>query len=77
MMPSPCSVSRESWCEFVSVLLFGFRLYNTLSRAFRLLNFIIDYSSQCLAIYNRRKLNRQDVLQVVGKLFLRDGPAEH
>ena len=31
----------------------------------------------CLAIHISRKLNSQDVLHVLGKLFLRHGPPEH
>jgi len=46
-------------------------------KAFRMLNIIDEFSRESLAIHIRRKLNSQDVLHVLGKLFLRHGPPEH
>lgn len=46
-------------------------------RAFRMLTVIDEYSRACLAIHVKRKLNSQDVLHVLGKLFVRHGPPEH
>lgn len=46
-------------------------------RAFRMLTVIDEYSRTCLAIHVKRKLNSQDVLHVLGKLFVRHGPPEH
>ncbi len=38
---------------------------------------IDEYTRECLAIHVRRKLNSQDVLYVLGKLFVRYGPPQH
>ncbi|SDF82345.1 Transposase InsO and inactivated derivatives [Thalassobaculum litoreum DSM 18839] len=46
-------------------------------RTFRMLTVIDEYSWTCLAIHVKRKLNSQDVLHVLGKLFVRHGPPEH
>ena len=46
-------------------------------RAFRMLVVIDEYTRECLAIHVRRKLNSQDVLHVLAKLFARHGPPEH
>ena len=46
-------------------------------RAFRMLTVIDEYSRTCLAIHVKRKLNSQDVLHVLGKLFVRHGPPAH
>lgn len=46
-------------------------------KAFRMLTVIDEFSRECLAIHVRRKLNSQDVLYVLAKLFLRHGPPQH
>ncbi len=46
-------------------------------KAFRMLTVIDEYTRECLAIHVRRKLNSQDVLHVLAKLFLRHGPPKH
>ena len=46
-------------------------------KAFRMLNIIDEFTRESLAIHIKRKLNSQDVLHVLGKLFLRHGPPEH
>ncbi len=46
-------------------------------RAFRMLCVIDEYTRECLAIHVRRKLNSQDVLYVLGKLFVSHGPPQH
>lgn len=46
-------------------------------RAFRMLCVIDEYTRECLAIHVRRKLNSQDVLYVLGKLFVTHGPPQH
>lgn len=46
-------------------------------KAFRMLTVIDEYTRECLAIHVRRKLNSQEVLSVLAKLFLRYGPPEH
>jgi len=46
-------------------------------RVFRMLTVIDEFTRECLAIHVRRKLNSQDVLHVLAKLFLRHGPPEH
>ncbi len=46
-------------------------------KAFRMLTVIDEFSRECLAIHVDRKLNSQDVLHVLGKLFVRHGPPEH
>ena len=46
-------------------------------KAFRMLNIIDEFTRESLAIHVRRKLNSQDVLHVLGRLFLRHGPPEH
>ena len=46
-------------------------------KAFRMLTVIDEYTRECLAIQVRRKLNSQDVLHVLAKLFLRHGPPKH
>ena len=46
-------------------------------KAFRMLTVIDEYSRESLAIHVRRKLNSQEVLYVLSKLFLRHGPPEH
>jgi transposase InsO family protein len=46
-------------------------------KSFRMLNIIDEFTRESLAIHIRRKLNSQDVLHVLGKLFLRHGPPEH
>jgi len=46
-------------------------------KAFRMLTVIDEYTRQCLAIHVKRKLNSQDVLYVLSKLFLHHGPPEH
>ena len=46
-------------------------------RAFRMLCVIDEYTRECLAIHVRRKLNSQDVLHVLGKLFVSHGPPQH
>lgn len=43
-------------------------------KAFRMLTVIDEYTRECLAIHVRRKLNSQDVLHVLGKLFVAHGP---
>ena len=47
------------------------------SKAFRMLVVIDEHTRECLAIHVRRKLNSQDVLHVLGKLFVRLGAPEH
>ena len=42
-----------------------------------MLTIIDEYSRACLATETRRKLTSQDVLHVLGKLFLHHGPPEH
>ena len=42
-----------------------------------MLTVIDEFTRECLAIHVRRKLNSQDVLHVLAKLFLRHGPPEH
>ena len=46
-------------------------------KAFRMLCVIDEFTRECLAIYIKRKLNSQDMLHVLGKLFLQFGPPEH
>jgi len=46
-------------------------------KAFRMLVVIDEHTRECLAIHVRRKLNSQDVLHVLGKLFVRHGAPEH
>jgi transposase InsO family protein len=46
-------------------------------KAFRMLTVIDEYTREGLAIHVKRKLNSQDVLHVLSKLFLRHGPPEH
>ncbi len=46
-------------------------------KAFRMLTVIDEFSRESLAIHVDRKLNSQDVLHVLGKLFVRHGPPEH
>jgi transposase InsO family protein len=46
-------------------------------RKFRMFNVIDEYSRECLAIRVRRKLNSQDVLSVLAKLFIQRGVPEH
>lgn len=46
-------------------------------KAFRMLTVIDEYTRECLAIHVKRKLNSQDVLYVLSKLFLLHGPPEH
>jgi len=46
-------------------------------KAFRMLTVIEEYTRECLAIHVRRKLNSQDVLYVLSKLFLQHGPPQH
>ncbi len=46
-------------------------------KAFRMLCVIDEFTRECLAIHVKRKLNSQDVLHVLGKLFLQYGPPEH
>ena len=46
-------------------------------KAFRMLTVIDEYTRECLAIHVRRKLNSQDVLYVLSRLFLQYGPPEH
>ncbi len=46
-------------------------------KAFRCLTVIDEYTRECLAIHVQRKLNSQDVLHVLGKLFLKHGLPEH
>lgn len=46
-------------------------------KAFRMLTVIDEYSRQSLAIHVKRKLNSQDVLHVLAKLFVAHGPPQH
>lgn len=46
-------------------------------KAFRMLTVIDEFTRESLAIHVRRKLNGQDVLHVLGKLFVTHGPPEH
>ena len=46
-------------------------------KAFRMLTVIDEYSRESLAVHARRKLNSQDVLHVLSKLFVKHGPPEH
>jgi len=46
-------------------------------KAFRMLVVIDEYTRECLAIHVRRKLNSQDVLYVLSKLFAQHGAPEH
>ena len=46
-------------------------------KAFRILTIIDEFTRESLAIHVRRKLNSQDVLHLLGKLFLRHGPPKH
>ena len=46
-------------------------------RAFRMLTIIDEYTRECLAIDVRRKLNSQDVLHVLAKLFVSYGQPQH
>ena len=46
-------------------------------RAFRMLCVMDEYTRECLAIHVQRKLNSQDVLYVLSKLFVRHGPPQH
>ena len=46
-------------------------------KAFRMPTVIDAFTRESLAIHVRRRLNSQDVLHVLGKLFLRHGPPEH
>jgi putative transposase len=46
-------------------------------RAFRMLTIIDEYTRESLAIHVKRKLNSQDVLHVLGKLFVRHGQPQN
>ncbi len=46
-------------------------------KAFRMLTVIDEYTRESLAIHVKRKLNSQDVLHVLGKLFVEQGPPQH
>ena len=46
-------------------------------RAFRMLTVIDEFSRTCLAIHVKRKLNSQDVLSILAKLFVWHGPPRH
>jgi putative transposase len=46
-------------------------------KAFRMLTVIDEYTRECMAIHVRRKLNSQDVLYVLSKLFLQHAPPQH
>lgn len=46
-------------------------------KAFRMLAVIDAYSRESLAVHVKRKLDSQDVLHVLGKLFVRHGASEH
>lgn len=46
-------------------------------RAFRMLTVIDEFTRECLAIEVKRKLNNQDVLAVLGRLFLSRGAPDH
>ena len=46
-------------------------------KAFRMLTVIDEYTRESLAIHVRRKLNSQDVLYVLSRLFLEHDPPEH
>lgn len=46
-------------------------------KVFRMLTVIEEYTRECLAIHVRRKLNSQDVLYVLSRLFLQHGPPQH
>ena len=46
-------------------------------KAFRILTVLDEYTRESLAIHVKRKLNSQDVLHVLGKLFLQHGPPKH
>ena len=46
-------------------------------KAFRMLTVIDEYTRESLAIHVRRSLSSQDVLHVLGKLFVKHGPPEH
>ncbi len=46
-------------------------------RAIRILTVVDEYSRECLALEVQRKLNHQDVLRVLSRLFVMHGPPEH
>jgi len=46
-------------------------------KVFRMLTVIDECTRECLAIHVDRKLNSQNVLHVLAKLFVRHGPPEH
>lgn len=46
-------------------------------RALRMLTVIDEYTRENLAIHVRRKLKSQDILYVLGKLFVKYGPPQH
>jgi transposase InsO family protein len=46
-------------------------------KAFRILAVLDEYTRESLAIHVKRKLNSEDVLHVLGKLFLWHGPPQH
>ena len=46
-------------------------------RAFRMLVVVDEYTRECLAIEVARKLNSQDVLRVLARLFVRQGVPEY
>jgi putative transposase len=46
-------------------------------KAFRMLTIIDEFTRESLAIHVKRKLNSQDVLHMLGKLFMCHGRPEH
>ncbi len=46
-------------------------------RRFRLLNIIDEYTRECLAIKVARKMNSEDVIDVLSKLFIKRGVPKH
>jgi putative transposase len=46
-------------------------------KVFRILTVIDEYTRECLATCVKRKLNSQDLLHVLSRLFVRHGPPEH
>jgi len=46
-------------------------------KAFRMLTVIDEYTRECLAIQVKRKLNSQEVLYALSRLFLQHGPPQH
>jgi transposase InsO family protein len=46
-------------------------------RTVRMLTIIDEYTRECLAIRVARRLNSQDVLEVLGDLFIERGPPDH